>query len=403
MPDPRTVPYPQRGLAKGYRYQDLVAALGMAGVLAEGSGAVAIEVKRFKGDVFDDVTLFTRGRSRRAQVKNFKPDRSITRALFSDNADGLQFDRVMAEAGDVHDGQDADPELRVVTTLTSAQAREEGFTPAPDVTPFAPGLRSTRWRLPADAVWPDGGEPTLPVPEGATRGDVAAFCRRFVVEADAMPMSGALANPGDLELALIAQLRDEAGVERYPNRADAVNVASRLLEIASSLRTRTERRLDFGAIAGECGLRIDRGRVAQAFSLDRRRYVPHVPLLDVLTEAIDEDHRRIVVQGPPGAGKSWALEALAQDLRGEGWIVARHYCFLALGDPDVAQRVAVDAMTANLIAELLDDRRLADVRAGLGGDLAALELPARARLRRARACDRPHRPHRRRPRPRRAR
>src|SRR5437588_154580 len=68
------------------------------------------------------------------------------------------------------------------------------------------------------------------------------------------------------------------------------------------------------------------------------------------------------------------LEALAQDLRDDGWIVARHYCFLAPGDPDVGQRIAVEVMTANLTAELLDDDRLEDISAGLGGDVAALEL-----------------------------
>src|SRR4051812_5556437 len=92
-----TVPYPQRNLARGYRYQDLVAALGMAGILAEGSGALAVELKRFTGDVFDDVTLEAPGRSpRRGQVKHLKPDRPITRALFADDVAGLKFDRLMA-------------------------------------------------------------------------------------------------------------------------------------------------------------------------------------------------------------------------------------------------------------------------------------------------------------------
>src|SRR3954465_2841037 len=91
-----TIPYPQRNLARGYRYQDLIAALGMAGILAEGSGTIAVEVKRVMGDVFDDVTLALTGQSpRRAQVKHFKPDRSITRALFADDAAGLKFDRLM--------------------------------------------------------------------------------------------------------------------------------------------------------------------------------------------------------------------------------------------------------------------------------------------------------------------
>src|SRR3954447_1972683 len=110
------IPYPQRNLARGYRYQDLITALGMAGILAEGSGTVAVEVKRFEGDVFDDVTLALTGQPpRRAQIKHFKPERSITRALFADNAAGLRFDRLMTGWDSATPG--ADHELRIVTTL----------------------------------------------------------------------------------------------------------------------------------------------------------------------------------------------------------------------------------------------------------------------------------------------
>lgn len=368
-----TIPYPQRSLARGYRYQDLIAALGMARILAEGSGTVAVEVKRFRGDVFDDVTLALTGQPpRRGQVKHLKPVRSITRTLFADDVAGLKFDHLMTGWDSATPG--GDHELRIVTTLPSTDAQTEGFASAPDAPPFATGLDATRWRLPVDSVWPADGGPLLPVAKNATRDDVKAFCDRLIIEADAMSMSGELARPGALEHALIAVLREDVGVERYPNLSDAVDVASRLLEIAGSLRNRSERQLDFVAIAHECGLRVDRGRVAQAFPLDRRRYVPHVPLRDALGAAIDEDHRRVIVEGPPGAGKSWALEALAQDLRDDGWIVARHYCFLTPDDPDVGHRIAVEAMTANLTAELLDDDRLEDVTAGLGGDLGALEL-----------------------------
>ena len=179
-----------------------------------------------------------------------------------------------------------------------------------------------------------------------------------------------------MEQALVARLRDQVGVDQYPNRANPTDVASRLLEVAGSLRTRTMRTLDFSEIAAECGLRVDRGRVTQAFPLDRGRLVSSVPAAGRLRDALDAP--RVILEGPPGSGKSWCLEAEAQRLRGRGWIVARHYCFLAPGDPDVSQRVALEAMSANLVAELLDDPRLSELPTGLGGGVDDLEHLLRA-------------------------
>jgi hypothetical protein len=96
-----------------------------------------------------------------------------------------------------------------------------------------------------------------------------------------------------------------------------------------------------------------------------------VPVADRLRGALDA--QRVILEGPPGSGKSWCLEAEAHRLRGQGWIVARHYCFLAPGDPHVSQRVALESMSANLVAELLDDPRLSEAPIGLGGGVGDLE------------------------------
>jgi len=54
---------------------------------------------------------------------------------------------------------------------------------------------------------------------------------------------------------------------------------------------------------------------------------------------------------PPGAGKSWELTNLADELS-QAHIVARHYCFLDPGDDLVERRVTTDVFFGNLIAEL---------------------------------------------------
>lgn len=363
MPQPR---YPQRSLHTGYRYQDLLAALAMAGVLADGSGEVAVERKRFDGDRFDDIVISLQTERRLGQVKGLQSAGPLRLALFEDDARGLRLDHLFA--GDVP-GEDF--ELRVISDIETDNETTEQFLAAPEAAPFVPGLDSTRWRLNPDSLWPQTGDPQVPVPDGMSRERFIDFCAGLVIEAEATAMSGTLANPGDLERKLIEQLRDPIGVEQYPNRVDAVHAAGLLLEIAGSLRNRQDRVLCFADIAAECGLRIDRGGIAQAFPLDQARLVRRVPLREQVDAVLDRS--RIVVEGPPGSGKSWTLEALGQDLQKNDWIVARHYCFLAPGDADVGQRVAVEAMTGNLGSELLGDERLEGVGGGVGGELASLQ------------------------------
>ena len=310
----QSVPYRQRPLHAGYRYQDLIAAMAMADVLTDGRGEVLIETARFDGDRFDDV-VFTPGGVPVATARSSiarRPAISIFRCSLPTPNDSDWTASSKASAAHPDDGA----ELRVVTTLrTDRTIVGAAFVAAPGLPPFAAGIGSTRWRLDADFIWPDGAAPILSVLRAVDRPALLAFCARFAIEADATPMSGSLSDPGPLERSLIARVRDDVGVEQYPNRSSAVDVASRLLEIAGALRARKQdRRVDFAAIARAAGLQVDRGRVAQAFPLDRHLYVPHVPLRRELGQATERD-RRVIIEGPPGAGKSWALEAFGRDLR----------------------------------------------------------------------------------------
>jgi hypothetical protein len=364
--------YRQRPLHEGYRYQDLVAALTMAAVLSDGRGEVAIEEARFQGDPFDDVVHVLDGRFCRLQVKH-RTSGSLAPGTLQADSDGLRLDK-LAESFDPV--RDRETELRLVTTWPCELSNM--CVARPESAPFAAGILSTRCGLDPQVLWPIDEEPLWEVLKNAnregklSRDAFVAFCAAFIVEIDTPRMSGTLGAPGPLESLLLARLREDVGVEQFPNRREAGDAASRLLEVAGSMRNRGQRRITFAQIAHECGLRVDRGRVPQAFPLERERYVAGVPLRRELDAAL-QHHQRIVIDGPPGAGKSWVLEALSTDLRDSGWIVARHYCFLEPGDPDVGARIAVEAMTGSLIGGLLDDPRLTEVHPGLAGDLGSLE------------------------------
>jgi hypothetical protein len=108
---------------------------------------------------------------------------------------------------------------------------------------------------------------------------------------------------------------------RHPCNSDVAALAISLANLARTLQATLapndiERALD---------IRTDFGRVAQAFPLDKALFHDRLNFRETLREvALAEAHQLVI--GPPGAGKSWELTRLANELREAGAIVARHHC-----------------------------------------------------------------------------
>lgn len=142
------------------------------------------------------------------------------------------------------------------------------------------------------------------------------------------------------------------GVGQYPNRErDPVDVAATLVQMAFQARA-NGRTLTPPEVVSNLRLRTDYGRVAQQFPLDKTVLVDRSNLLDELTHEI-ETGKTVVFTGAPGAGKSWALTRLVEELRDSGHLVAKHYCYLESGDPEIQRRITTDVLFANLIYELV--------------------------------------------------
>lgn len=97
---------------------------------------------------------------------------------------------------------------------------------------------------------------------------------------------------------------------------------------------------------------MDYGKVAQQFPLVKSELVNRVFLLETLHNQV-ESQPIIVFTGSPGSGKSWTLTCFAEQLKEAGHLVAKHYCYLEPGDPDVQKRITTDVLFANLIDELI--------------------------------------------------
>jgi hypothetical protein len=356
-----------RQLAAGYEYQDVIAALAMARALVEGWRSVGVVVPAFAGDTFDDVVVVAReGVEERVQVKHSAAAAPLAAAEFRAASGRVPIADLMASAL----ATDASQYRLLSNWSAPADAERAGFLIPSGASRLDPTLSTTLWRIDAEAIWPAGGDQRWTQLNKFTRDDFVAFCGRFVIELDAPAMSASLSEPGPLEMHLLRYVRERLEVERHPNRRRAFDMAAQLVSLATALRSRTVRSLSRSDILRELQLIVDQAPLDEPFPIEPTQYVD--PPAAVLLSAAAAQDGIVILVGPPGSGKSWTLEGLAADLRKAGSIVARHYCFVRPGDPAIGQRIELVTMSENLIAELREDERLAEIDLGFARDPAAL-------------------------------
>ena len=346
---------------RGYRYQDIATAYVLVRSLVERYDMVVVDRKQVADDRIDDLEIAARGVVVRRQFKSSEdPNRSISAADFTRADSTLRIDRLVLTY--VRAGESPAHEYRLCATWQP---------PAPDdnladllepinAVPTIDHWPSKCFRLRGERLWPADGPPLwwplmAYVQAGAEfgRDHVLAFCQRFVIELALPIASRDLRNPGPLERAVIDDLSERVGIGRYPNQdrqpSDVVALATSLATLARTQAAAlapsdVERALD---------IHTDFGRVAQAFPLDKAVFYDRPAFREGLRRsALGATHQ--IVIGAPGAGKSWELTQLANELRQEGAIVARHYCYLEPGDTLVERRVTTDVFFGNILAELTD-------------------------------------------------
>lgn len=346
---------------RGYAYQDLVAAYLLVRSLVERFESVVVDRKTVDDDRFDDIEVTAAGARIRRQLKSSEAaSAALSYSDFNGARSSLRFDRLVNTLTD--EGTQAADEYRLSATWqppASTDPLAGLLVASADLGTFT-GFDTKTFRLDANAVWPEGGQPVFAplqqAPAGTrvlSRDEVVRFCERFVIEVSLPPASRDLNVPGPLEHLLLAMLSDRVGIGRYPNADRHLeDVAARAIYVASMARTAgaTLRPSD---VAARLTLRTDFGRIAQAFPIDRLVLQERLPLRRRLRASIVQGGVHLVLAGP-GSGKSWTLTQLAEDLEKEDLVVARHYCFLEPGDELVERRVTTDVFIGNLLGELSD-------------------------------------------------
>ncbi len=340
---------------RGYQYQDLATAYFLLQSIVSGFKEITVDRKRDENDRFDDLEILIDDRTIRRQFKYGDDTNRIFELedLKTDRKD-LRIDKLVQYYIDA--GATKADEYRVCTTW--ALPIDTEFTALLEPISTEPSFsgHSTRcYRLRGDLIWSKGAsfawKPRIK-PLSISRENFLEFVDHFVIELQCPPFSSDLNNPGTLERLLLNLLTNSIGVGQYPNRErNPVDVAATIVYLASQARAEGKT-LTPPEIISSLRLRTDYGRVAQQFPLDKAILVERSNLLDDLTHEI-ENGKIVVLTGAPGAGKSWTLTRLTEKLIASGHLVAKHYCYLEPGDPEIQRRITTDVLFANLLYEII--------------------------------------------------
>ena len=340
---------------RGYQYQDLVVACALIDGLVESFDYAVVDKKILAGDRFDDLEVSSSGRRRRTQVKwQVTAGRRLELSDLTTNRMRTRIDALVATYK-----RDPIPADEYRLTLTHGAPDDEELTdclvPGDDTDPLLRRVATQRFRVDPGVVWPIGQEPRWsPLLKGAIERDAfSEFCSRFVIETGLPDMSADLRDPGPLEHVLLQKLRDDIGVGLWPNQNyEPVGVAASVIVAVTSARSASQK-VSPADVLRVLGIRTDYGRVAQRFPVNEHVQVKRSDMLEDLSQQV-EGTDRLVVVGPPGSGKSWALTQLAERARVEGHLVATHYCYLDLDDDERQLRTEAETMFGSLVAGLLD-------------------------------------------------
>lgn len=371
----------RRPALRGYAYQDLMMAIRLPDLLLGSVRSVKAERPRYDGDLFDDLTVHeTSGAMVHVQVKHHSqgPDHRLPLSSFTSNDRRLRLDKLVACVAEecqrfpngvtprlrllFHDRSPEDPKL---IRILQAPERDPG--------PFCPGMQTTRFTFSPDAIreWslqPDSPNALRLLREGnSTVADLEALRDLVVIEVGAPPATLNMSDPGVAERFLLDRVRAEIGIGSYPNaELSAVAVAAQLIALSRSARVNGES-LGADTVTRHIRLRTDFGAVTRAHPVSPSQEVARPnTVAEVIAVAADAAERAqpLVIQAPPGHGKSWFCKQFCEALTADGWVVAQHYCFLGQLDQETHRRVKTATIFGSLLsrleeydASLIDDQR----------------------------------------------
>lgn len=314
------------GLHQGYSYQDLLTAFLISENLHKKDLKIGVEVRENDTDFFDDIVLVADGKKTKFQVKHSSVDTPLTSNDFTKKTSNLNLSEL---------------------AKSYISADDTNYIVATNRDLTVDSFFQTHTKQKAIFL----GNKTFSIKQVHR---TKPFLNKFFIESSLPKASFDLSKPGSLEKELEESLRLKVGIGYYPNHQISVrDIAGRLILFANSLRTAKKPKLvDRNEVLKYINLNIEYGHIAQDFpfiSSEHRLYRNRVV---ETVKGLIATNKFAVLQGLPGSGKSHIFDDLSKNLKTDGVLVAKHFCYLEPTDKQAQERIVVDAMYGNLIHQL---------------------------------------------------
>jgi hypothetical protein len=386
-------PSPLAPAHRGYEYQDILSACRLVDVILSSVTNIICDVYLVEDDRFDDLTAtYLDGSRERTQFKHSEDSAQplTTNHFTSDNKRNLKLDRLFAAMLADRNQSGNNTEYRLVIRNYGPDSELNEFLDSCQQSsdPFLRGMKTRRYRFNCAKLGKiPGGKRAKKALDfsflfrgtsALSTADLQWCCDKLIIEADAPTASFDLSNPGEVESLLLNRVQNEIGAGTFPNEnRSAKDVAASLI---SSARAARQQILSPTAevLLRRAGIVINFGAVARLNPCNSKFEVSRPASVNNLFQLADTQNKHggiLVVEGPPGHGKSWLIHQFIKRLEDNGWIIAEHYCFLNDVDGDRQERVLLEAIIGSIIFRLaeVDPRLVYDNRPRYAANEEALE------------------------------
>jgi hypothetical protein len=346
---------------QGYYYQDILSAYYVAQALALGKTTTEFLFDQKKTsseqDKFDDLSIIADDGSSYIQVKYSNQKNSH---VFSKDDIAAKGSYDLALHDLFKSWQELSSpgtifrlclawELPTDTVVNILTKVDKSYCTLPETTCYTVNL-SDLWDEPTGVLprWVSLKNAALTI----DREEFGRFLDDLIIEVSC-PKTQMLGDFSDgLDRIILGMVR-KIGIGEYPNNhITPHDVVHTLCAITRRYRAQDQiTPVTAGEIAIQANIRLSYGGVQQIFPVDSSKLVDTPYRVNAVLKAL-EKNSCVVLTGEPGAGKSWFIQNLENELEDDVEVV-KHYCYTALKDPLGKKRITVNVMYGSLIEQLL--------------------------------------------------